>query len=314
MYGPTLEETIIFIKKPDLVMDKSQLSQHLENLLYIKSVLHVDDKNNPKHLHRIQVVLAALQKKFSEELSKAVSAEGNLILPTQLITANKIIDTGIARLKEIIAHGEISETAQTINQVAQEKKPVLTQKEEWNSPASKKNPKLRETFGFLVSIIDDPLRNTPKMAEHFSNLEKISKLIKKKYQDPKIQKVNENILGILGKIYGTNNNKEINQALDNSIQILKNRPQYQVLLNDFETNLKNYLVQAEGRTENSSLTRQVRVEKFYANFKDEKNMMKKITMIKTVLTSPAYKYDKELNAASMALLKGLEGMGLQIDL
>src|SRR5579872_106942 len=97
---PTLEETVAFIKGPRLRLNKTELQPHLENLFYMKSVLYVDDKNNPKHLNRIHAVLEALKKAFSKELNEAPQAEGMIFLVSQIFLANKILDAGIARLKE----------------------------------------------------------------------------------------------------------------------------------------------------------------------------------------------------------------------
>ncbi len=316
---PTAAETIAFLKRPQVAVDQALAEQHLENLLYMKSVLYVDDKNNEKHLQRIRAVLDALKKEFSKELSEPASAEGISVV-AQILAANKLIDSGITYMNGIIKRGGLvhqdqasqSQASPALDLKQEMKAPLREDKE--NTPETKENPKLRETLSFLISMIGDPLRNAPKKTQHFLNLEKISKLIKRKYQDPKIQKVNENLLSVLGKIYGTNNNKEINQALDNSIKILKNMPQYKALVNDFEMNLKNHLLFAKtSNPESLSFSRQAHVEKFYTHFKDEKNMMKKITMVKTVLTSSAYKYDKELNAASLKLLQGLENMGLELE-
>ncbi len=322
--GPTLDETLTFVKRAGFAADKNRAKQHLENLLYMKSVLYLDDKNNEKHMSRIKAVLDSVKKEYSKELSEVAPAEGTIYLVAQILVANKIIDAGITRVKALIERGgpvsreqemKPTDLPQVVAAAKAGPDPARpTAGAAISPPEVKENPKLRETLGFLVSIVGDPLRTTNKIPAHLSNLEKISKLIKRNYQDLKIQKINENILGILGKIFGTNSRKETNQALDNSLKILKNLPQYKTLIGVFEADVKNYiLAQVERGTEATTASRLAHVDQFYADFKDEKNMVKKVNMLRTVLTSPSYKYDKELNAASLKLLKGLEAMGLHLD-
>lgn len=312
-HRPTLAETITFIKKGGAVQDETVLVQHRENLLYMKSVLYLDDKSKEKQLHRLQVVLEAMKKEYSEELTEAALTKDKMDLVASILTANKIIDSGLARLKE----GGVDSDPEKKGEIAPhiEMTNVATPKAiEVAQPAT--NPKLRETLGFLVSMVGDPLRKTSRTSLHLSNLEKIKKLMQGKHQDPKIQKVYENILEILCKIYGSTNHQELSQALGNSIKILKNIKHYELVISDFEKNLKGYLLkaQADRGADVAPSARETQVEKFYAQFKEEKNMMKKINMVKMVLTNSAYKYDKELNAASLILLKDLQAIGVEVEI
>lgn len=326
--GPTLEDTLSFIRRSGVAENKDLAKQHLENLLYMKSILYLDDKNNEKHLSRVNSVLAVIQKEYKKDIVEADQSEGNIYLVAQILAANKILDTAINRLKGFIDRvASFEAQGATKMAVAEAKSADPGSKEKIVTAASvslspeemKEPPKLRETLSFLLSIIGDPLRVNNKIPLHLSNLEKISKLIRRKYQDPKIQKLNENITAVLIKIYGTNNEKEINRLLNNSLKLLKNIPQYKTLLNEFEANLKSYIL-APGRPEGEGVDpyfiKQPRnqAEKFYKNFKDENNVIKKIAMLELVLTGSAFKYNKELNAASLKFLRGLEGMGLQVEL
>jgi len=322
--GFTLDETMTFIKKGGAVADKNVAHQHQENLLYMKSVLYLDDKQNEKHLHRIQVVLDAVKKEYSKELSEVAPADGAIYLAAQILTANKIVDVGIARLNAMMEKGAAASSGQAVQKAAATVATATTNSSGKNAAAlprvehaeGTEAPKLRETLGFLVSVIGDPLRDTSKIALHLPNLEKISSLTKRTYQDPKVQKMNENILGVLAKIFGVHNQKEINKTLDNCIKILKDLTNYKTVVATFENDMKNFLVQAssEHAGEAPTHSRRANVDKFYAQFHDEKNAVKRINMAKTVLTSQAYKFDRELNAASLKFLKNLETvMGLEVD-
>lgn len=306
---PTLEKTIVYIKKPEAA-DQNLIEQHLENLLYMKSILYLDDKKNEKHLNRIRQALDSIKKEYHKELSEVSKTEDAVSLAAQILFANKIVDSGIARLKGILEKKIPHESEPEAKM-----KPSASVEEDSRSGEMKINPKLKETLSFLVSSVEDPLRTSKNAASHFYNLEKMSKLIKRDYQDPKLQKVNEKILGVLGKIFDCHARKDINHALDNSILILKNLSTYQKSITSFEMDIKNYLskAQAERAEDTAPFSREAHMEKFYAEFKDERNMVKKINLARKVLTSAAYKYDKELNAASLKLLKELEKMGLDVD-
>jgi hypothetical protein len=324
--GPTMEQTLSFIRKGGPAETKNLAKQHLENLLYMKSVLYLDDKNNEKHLSRVSSTLALIKKEFNKEIAEADLSEGNIYLVAQILAANKILDNAILRLKGFIdrvapeakVFKESTQSGQALESSQAHREKAVERESKLSAAQVKETPKLRETLSFLLSIIGDPLRVNNKVPLHLSNLEKISKLVRRKYQDPKIQKLNENITAVLIKIYGTNNEKEVNRMLNNSIKILKNLPQYKRLLAEFETQIKNFMLtpsHSEKSSEDPYFIKQPRdqAEKFYKNFKDENNVIKKIAMLEQVLTGQAFKYNKELNAASLKFLKGLEVLGLQLE-
>jgi len=295
-----------------------QAQHHLENLLYMTSILYVDDKKNVKHLKRVNEIIAAMEENFAEEINKEAGGEGqyqgDVYLVARLLTINKILERGINQVKRIIetpasaVRTQIEITAPS----ADSAKPSLTK-----LPVGER-PKLRETLSFLLSVIDDPALGEKKLPVHLLNLEKIGHLIRAKQQDPKLAKLKESILNVLSKIYGSSNAEVLRLQFNNSLKVFRNMTQYNKLMTELESSVKNFILPSESKSQVADsneaarrLQAQKQDEEFYRVFKNEKNIFKRIALIQKVLKDATYRYNKELTAACMRVEGGLRLMGLQ---